>query len=202
MAKKLIKKAPAQNKLNWPFFFVLSIVLLTFSFLLDKQIVFFFEQIRIPFLDSASVLLTSLAFAFLLFGLIESFIITKSIILKESMKKSLIVLFSFVITLGISNLLKYIIMRPRPDFVSVLVTQLDPSMPSGHAACAFAVAASIYFHDRRYWWGFILAGIYSLLRIYQGAHYPSDIIVGALVGIIVGYFLNYFINILMQPKHH
>jgi len=202
MAKKPIKKAPAQNKLKLILLFSLFVILLMLAFLFDKQIVLFFEQLRMPFVDSAAVLLTSLGFAFLLFGLIEAFIITKSIILKESIRKSLIVLLSFGIALGISNLLKYIIMRPRPDFVSFLAAQLDPSMPSSHAACAFAIAASLYFQNKKNWWIFILAGIYSLLRIYEGVHYMSDIIIGALIGILLSYFVNYSVNILMQPKRH
>ena len=200
MAKKHNKKAPAQNNLKWKFSFVLVILLLALSFLFDRQIVIFFEQLRIPFVDSIAVLLTSLGFAFLLFGLIESFVITKSFIFKESMKKSIAVFLSFGITLGIINLIKYILMRPRPDFVSVLTTQLNPSMPSGHAACAFAIASSLYFQNKKNWWIFILAGIYSLLRIYEGVHYLSDIIIGAIIGIAIGYFVNYSVNILMQPK--
>ncbi|CAA7627765.1 putative phosphoesterase, PAP2 family [Candidatus Terasakiella magnetica] len=58
------------------------------------------------------------------------------------------------------------------------------SFPSGHAVVAFAVA---YVLGRRFVaarsWLYLLAGLAGISRIYVGAHYPLDVIAGALLGV-------------------
>ena len=81
--------------------------------------------------------------------------------------------------------------RPRP---SVTVPQADPlmgaggfSMPSGHAATAFAGAVALTFLWRRAWPAFfLLATAIAYSRVYVGVHYPGDVLVGAFVGAMCG----------------
>lgn len=77
--------------------------------------------------------------------------------------------------------------RPRPfatyDVVQLVNGSADGSFPSGHAAVAFAVAFSVFLHNKKYGAVFIfLAALVGFGRIYVGVHYPLDIIGGILVG--------------------
>lgn len=60
------------------------------------------------------------------------------------------------------------------------------SFPSSHAALAFALAASIWLHNKKLGWLFIAAATaVSLGRLLAGVHYILDIIFGAWIGTIV-----------------
>ncbi|MDB5551526.1 MAG: phosphatidic acid phosphatase protein [Rhizobium sp.] len=88
----------------------------------------------------------------------------------------------------ISNLVKRAIGRPRPEmFGDHGLFTLNPfmhdsayeSFPSGHATTdgAFWTALALLFPPLR--WPFLVIGAYlALTRIFVGAHYPSDILVG------------------------
>ena len=69
------------------------------------------------------------------------------------------------------------------------------SMPSGHAAISFAMATSFtlsypYWHIAApaYLWALAISGS----RVWIGAHYPSDILLGALLGIAAGVGVHLF----------
>ena len=103
---------------------------------------------------------------------------------------------ALLVTVALTEALKFAIGRLRPDEVYANVGILrpalfpdftDPSFPSGHTSRAFLLVVLVGLHDRRWLpallpWG-ILAG---LARVYEGAHYPSDVLAGALVGLALG----------------
>jgi len=83
--------------------------------------------------------------------------------------------------------------RPRPfvtlDGVTKLADRLaaEKSFPSAHATFAFALAAGVALHNRK--WGNALLALAALVafgRVAAGVHYPSDVIAGALVGLFAG----------------
>jgi len=98
------------------------------------------------------------------------------------------VLASVAISGLISNIIKRAIGRPRPEMAGDhgLFT-LNPfmrdsafeSFPSGHATTdgAFWTALALLFPPLR--WPLLFVGFYlALTRIFVGAHYPSDVLVG------------------------
>jgi len=87
--------------------------------------------------------------------------------------------------------IKGLVQRPRP---SVTVPEAHPlmgaggySMPSGHAATAFAGAVALaYLCPRGAPWFFVLAVAVAFSRVYVGVHYPGDVLAGAALGVAVG----------------
>jgi membrane-associated phospholipid phosphatase len=57
------------------------------------------------------------------------------------------------------------------------------SMPSAHAANWFAMATVAFlFYRRSAWFMFPLAAAVAFSRVYNGVHYPGDVLVGAVLG--------------------
>lgn len=89
--------------------------------------------------------------------------------------------------LGLGQLIGKMIPRPRP-YMSGSVSQLiprslDTSFPSDHAILGFAAAVGVLWFSRRL--GLALLGLAAVLafsRVYVGAHYPGDVIGGAVLG--------------------
>jgi undecaprenyl-diphosphatase len=88
----------------------------------------------------------------------------------------------------ICNTIKHSVARNRPFVVLEGVHKLvsagkDNSMPSSHAANWFAATMIFFIYYRRSLWILLpLACAVSFSRIYNGVHYPSDILAGAILG--------------------
>ncbi|MFJ5233819.1 phosphatase PAP2 family protein [Kitasatospora sp. NPDC088391] len=78
--------------------------------------------------------------------------------------------------------------RQLPDTVTVETCPgaTDWSFPSNHAVIAFAAAAALWIADRRLGRIAALAAVLmGASRVWVGAHYPHDVLAGALVGVLV-----------------
>ncbi len=103
---------------------------------------------------------------------------------------------AMLVTVAVTEALKFAIGRLRPDEVYVNVNVLrpalfpeftDPSFPSGHTSRAFLLVAVVGLHGRKWLPVLLPYGILAgLTRVYEGAHYPSDVLGGALVGLAIG----------------
>lgn len=112
---------------------------------------------------------------------------------------------SLALTLGETWMVKGMVGRRRPyvdetdpdDFSPVRGFSGGPwsSLPSGHTAAAFAVAASAN-EEIRHWWPaapwavtpllYAGASMVGLARIYDARHWSSDVVLGAGLGILTG----------------
>ncbi len=94
------------------------------------------------------------------------------------------------IALGINQIVGHLWMRPRPFIahpgsVHILISHAnDGSFPSDHAAAGFAIAMTLWIMHRR--WGtfaLVVAAVMSYARVFDGVHYPGDVLAGAVIGL-------------------
>ena len=85
----------------------------------------------------------------------------------------------------LTQLIKHLVMRPRPALWTSLRPEHTYSFPSGHAMDTAAVAAALCFlawRYRRQRWVWAVAPAFALAvgwaRVYLGVHNPSDVLAG------------------------
>ncbi len=97
---------------------------------------------------------------------------------------------------AITNFMYY---RDRP-FTDLTVSLLfykppDSSFPSNAAALGFAMATGVWLRHRlAAWYFFLLGGLFPVVRVFAGVHYPSDVLGGALVGVAAALMTNLVIR--------
>lgn len=101
---------------------------------------------------------------------------------------------SALVALGLGQIIGKTFPRPRP-YLSHAVNQLippslDTSFPSDHAILGFAVAVMVWRYNRRA--GVVLLALALLMaiaRVFVGAHYPADVLGGAVLGALTSVVL-------------
>ena len=101
---------------------------------------------------------------------------------------------------GLNFILKIPFLRPRPYWISTSVKpfwgEIYFGIPSGHAQNSVAVWGSMAGYLRKIWaWviAFFLMLMIGLSRVYLGAHFFNDMIVGWLIGaVLLWLFLHYW----------
>ena len=170
---------------------------------LDTVVFLFFNaKLAHPVLDFVMPHITNFSF-WLIPGLIAA-----AWFVKRERKKALIVLGLLVLTIAIvdqvsAGVLKKVFLRPRPCHPDFLVEggrflkegrfvlegtwRSLGSFPSSHSANMFAAAMLLYsFYPRRAVYFFGFASMIAYSRVYNGVHYPLDVLGGAVFGCIAG----------------
>lgn len=95
---------------------------------------------------------------------------------------------SWLVNFSTTFLLKGIINRQRPMTSKQPISRWNSSFPSGHTANYFSLATVYSAKYPKYTIPLYGLGVLvGLARIYQGEHYPSDVLGGAAIGIGIGY---------------
>ena len=105
-----------------------------------------------------------------------------------------LIFYSCALASAVGGVLKFVLGRARPVFFDTLGnTGFYPgtaewafnSMPSGHATVSFAGLVMIgLLFPRVKWATWTLAIIIGLSRVCCGAHWPTDVLLGAFIGMI------------------
>lgn len=112
-----------------------------------------------------------------------------------------------VVSIGdgwVCNTIKDALQRPRPFNVVANAHVLigkggSGSFPSSHAANWFSATMVAYIFYRRSWRFMLpLAFLVSFSRVYNGVHYPSDVLAGAILGAGYGVAIVLGVNALWQ----
>jgi membrane-associated phospholipid phosphatase len=92
--------------------------------------------------------------------------------------------------------LKGVVSRPRPDLyaaqqLNIPMPELLPtlhSFPSGHTLLAAAIMVVLVSRYRgwRAWSAVVFVGLVGVARVYQGMHWPTDIIGSVILGMVAG----------------
>lgn len=78
---------------------------------------------------------------------------------------------------------KYLVHRHRPFEHQLGPSVRTHSFPSGHSATSFAAATMLSAAAPRFRVAFYaLACLIAFSRLYNGVHYPTDVVAGALLG--------------------
>ncbi|HEV2592148.1 MAG TPA: phosphatase PAP2 family protein [Gaiellaceae bacterium] len=87
----------------------------------------------------------------------------------------------------LQTLLKAAIPRARPHVSHLIPVPSSHSFPSGHAATSFACATVLCALAPRFRaWFIALAAAIAYSRLYNGVHYPLDVVGGAVLGVLAG----------------
>lgn len=131
--------------------------------------------------------------------------------------KGALMTFFLALSLGLSDkigsLIKHAVQRQRPFEIGIEVIQRSGaggfSFPSNHSLNMFCAATFLSaFFPRCRWIFFLAAFLVAFSRVYNGVHFPMDVICGGMIGALFGYigakltkWLHYTIEAKRKARH-
>lgn len=89
---------------------------------------------------------------------------------------------------------------PHAFILETCPVSTDYSFPSNHTAVAVAMAASLLMVNRRLGiLSVLLAVVMGVSRVYNGAHYPHDVLAAAAIGIVAAWVAMRWVPGLVAP---
>lgn len=129
-------------------------------------------------------------------GMIAIVTVAVLLLVKRYRNVGITAFFSLAIEYFIVNIcIKNLVARPRPYVVNEALQLLgarpgDYSFPSGHTGSAFAVAFVIFLCMPKKCGvsAIVVASVIALSRLYNGAHYPTDVLAAWMIACVVAVF--------------
>jgi len=159
----------------------------------ELDVLIWLEGIRTDFLNSLFEFITILGEHTLLLIIL--------LIIYFAYDKRLANKFFFIIatSLCFNGIIKNIVKMPRPwttEKVSCVrpETATGYSFPSGHTQNMATYGTAFALKIKKHWFSIVMASLILVVafsRMYLGAHYPSDVIVGVILGIVFSVLGNY-----------
>lgn len=127
-------------------------------------------------------------------------IITCALWLLRRYRHSFLVFAGIIAGYGVSEIMKLLVRRNRPDIFYALIKENGFSFPSGHATVSvvfYGIIAYLLYKIARYRWQKLIIILCALSlvfcigfsRMYLGVHWFSDVLAGWLLGLSVLFFL-------------
>lgn len=169
--------------------------MLSYILHLDTELFLFINNnFHFSFLNENMRAATFLGNGWVAYWLVLTYIFIKN---RTKFKQSFLLLFLTQLVPGIFDItVKRLINRPRPivalhslikngtAHIDLLGRHLtEHSFPSGHATTAFSLSVALsYMFPKHYKLFYIIASVVAFSRVYDGEHYPLDVIAGAVLG--------------------
>ncbi len=161
----------------------------------EQTVLVFFESVHKETLTQVMSAITHIGGTKSLIVII--FLITLVLILTKFYKEAAILVFGMLMGVAVSQSLKHLISRPRPDVAPYLTEFSSPSFPSGHAMNNMLLATLLVYLSWRMFknkrlsitvgiFAYIWAILVGISRLYLGVHWPTDVIFGWILGLLVG----------------
>ena len=117
------------------------------------------------------------------------------------------VFFVTICSMGINGIVKNIAQVPRPFDKGVVAVRKETatgfSFPSGHTQNFSTWSTLFAIKSKKKWLAIVVAVLIALVafsRLYLGAHYPSDVIVGLALGVGIAFLGNYLFERIHNEK--
>jgi membrane-associated phospholipid phosphatase len=187
---------------------------------LDLSILYFFNRtIASEFLDGVADILTTVTYWYVVYVIAGMFLIY------HYKLRGVAIVIAAVLLITTTDSLAHYVLKPLVDRQRPCATpsfsrrgqgvvdgehivpwirlpsgkRFDESFPSQHALNNFAMAAFFVSLFKRNKWIhalWLVALVISLGRLYQGLHYPSDVLGGAAIGISIGFLFAILFKVL------
>ena len=171
----------------------------------------FFNEIELlKFLESLRTNFFNIFFEYVTMLSEKEFLIIFISVLYFMFNKNLArrLLFLSVTSISFNSTIKNIFKIPRP-FSTGEVSCVRPStatgysFPSGHTQLFSTYSLSLAFYLKKHWLIFLSSFLIILIgfsRLYLGAHYPSDVLTGAILGVLIA-FIGSFLHDKIKNKN-
>ena len=113
----------------------------------------------------------------------------------------------YILNAVVTQGMKRIVQRDRPFITYSFIIKRDAgggySFPSGHTSAAFCTATSLSLLFPKWYViapAYLYASVVAYARMYQGVHYPTDVLAGAVVG-AGSAWLSFKASAWMEKKH-